>query len=86
MTERTSSCDRHRREARADHSGDQPAVPPMLERLTSAEVAELLGISEATLRTWRSAGRGPSYYRLGRVLYWRRDVDAWIAAQRVDCR
>ena len=65
---------------------DRPAVPPMLERLTSAEVATLLGISEATLRTWRTAGRGPSYYRLGRVLYWQRDVDAWIAAQRVVCR
>lgn len=64
----------------------RPTVPPLGERLTSAEAAALLGISDATLRTWRSAGRGPSFYRCGRVFYTRDDLAAWLAANRVVCR
>jgi predicted DNA-binding transcriptional regulator AlpA len=34
--------------------------------LTEREVAELLGLSVATLRAWRHRGRGPRFLRLGR--------------------
>ncbi|MSQ03440.1 MAG: DNA-binding protein [Myxococcales bacterium] len=38
-----------------------------------------------TLRKWRLTGRGPPYIRLGgpmgRVLYRRADLDAWLGAR-----
>jgi len=34
--------------------------------LTEREVAELLGLSVATLRAWRHRGKGPRFLRLGR--------------------
>jgi predicted DNA-binding transcriptional regulator AlpA len=36
--------------------------------LTEREVAELLGLSVATLRAWRHRGRGPRFLRLGRAV------------------
>jgi excisionase family DNA binding protein len=53
------------------------------EYLTEREVAELLKVSEGTLRRWRTEGTGPPSLRLGRgVRYLRRDVDAWAERQR----
>jgi predicted site-specific integrase-resolvase len=44
--------------------------------LTAADVAALLGVTEATLANYRSAGKGPRYVKLvGRVKY--RESDAW---------
>ena len=34
--------------------------------LTEREVADLLGLSVATLRAWRHRGKGPRFLRLGR--------------------
>jgi len=34
--------------------------------LTERELAELLGLSVATLRAWRHRGKGPRFLRLGR--------------------
>lgn len=53
-----------------------------LQLLTSKQAAELLGLSEATLRSWRSAGKGPAYVNLeGRAVRYRAcDIDAWIKA------
>ncbi|MCY3671651.1 MAG: MerR family transcriptional regulator [Alphaproteobacteria bacterium] len=37
-----------------------------------------------TLAHWRSEGRGPPYVKLGaKVFYTGRDLNAWIASQRV---
>jgi hypothetical protein len=58
---------------------DDPAhlTPPVL--LTLDEAATLLRTPVATLRYWRHLGVGPSGFRLGRqVLYRRRDVERWI--------
>src|SRR5881394_1751492 len=57
------------------------------ERMTAREVAALIGVSVGTLANWRSARRGPSYYKLrpGRIFYLRRDVETWIAEARVTC-
>ena len=59
-----------------------PALAPLLQ---SAAVATLLGMRPQTLRKWRLSGRGPPYIRLGgpmgRVLYRRADLDAWLIAR-----
>lgn len=49
--------------------------------MLTTEVAEYIGMSEATLRGYRVTGKGgPSWVKLpnGLVRYRRRDVDAWI--------
>lgn len=52
------------------------------ELLTTAELADLLGIPVGTLRYYRSCGIGPASFRLaGRVRYRRSDALAWVAAQ-----
>lgn len=50
--------------------------------LTPEEVAELLRVPQATLYSWRHAGRGPTASKLGRHLrYMRSDVYAWVKGQ-----
>ena len=51
----------------------------MTEFLTPGEVAALLRRDVRTLANWRYLGVGPAYVKTGRILYARRDVDAWIA-------
>ncbi|MFC6715064.1 helix-turn-helix transcriptional regulator [Branchiibius cervicis] len=48
--------------------------------MTSAEVAELLAVSSATLCRWRQKGRGPRWVALtdSSPRYRRADVDAWV--------
>lgn len=49
------------------------------QRMTSAEAAERMGITEGTLRVWRARGRGPVFSRFaGRIFYRKADVDAWV--------
>lgn len=56
---------------------------PAPDLMTAAEVCELLRIGKGTLSNWRSQGRGPAGFRLGRtVVFERRDVLRWIDAQR----
>ena len=55
--------------------------------LTEREVAELLGLSVATLRAWRHRGKGPRFLRLGRsVRYLPSDVDEFVRASAVDAQ
>lgn len=55
--------------------------------LTEREVAELLGLSVATLRAWRHRGKGPRFLRLGRsVRYLPSDLDGFVRASAVDTR
>jgi excisionase family DNA binding protein len=53
------------------------------ERLmTLLEVSQLLGVPVATLYGWRHRGEGPTGYRIGRHVRYRRAVgEAWIEAQ-----
>jgi len=45
----------------------------------TGEVAEILGVPEATLRVWRHHRKGPRYFKIGRKCAYRRDdVNAWI--------
>ena len=52
--------------------------------LSSAEVAELLGVRETTLPLWRYTGQGPTHVKLGRrlVRYRVGDLRAYIAGQQ----
>lgn len=57
----------------------------MREYLDSRQVFEMTGTPVETLRywRWRRKGEGPKSFKLGRrVLYDRRDVEAWIEAAR----
>ena len=56
----------------------------MEELLTTAKVAEKLGLAEITVRKWRISGRGPRYVRcVGRVRYRQADIEAWVTARTV---
>ena len=53
--------------------------------LTEREVAELLGLSVATLRAWRHREKGPRFLRLGRsVRYLPADVADFVRVSAVD--
>jgi predicted DNA-binding transcriptional regulator AlpA len=55
--------------------------------ITEIEAAESLALSVATLRAWRHRGTGPRFVKFGRaVRYLPADIDAFIAASRVDTR
>ncbi len=53
--------------------------------VTEREVADLLGLSVATLRAWRHRGQGPRFLRLGRaVRYLPADLADFVRASAVD--
>ena len=58
----------------------------MLQVLTGAQVAEMLGLQEQTLRAWRVRGSGPAYVRYGsykgRVRYRLEDIEAWLEQRK----
>lgn len=55
----------------------------MSDYMTTADVAEMLHMTESGLRYWRSRGEGPRCFKLGRrMLYAREDVHAFLAAAR----
>jgi predicted DNA-binding transcriptional regulator AlpA len=44
-------------------------------------LAARLGVSRSTLQSWRYAGRGPCFIKLGRMIRYRTsDVDAYLRA------
>ena len=52
--------------------------------ITTAELAEILKRSPATLMRWRRLRSGPPYLRVqGRVLYSRATINEWLQAQEV---
>lgn len=55
-------------------------IQPIMD---SAELAERLNISAATLRYWRHRGDGPKWFKMGprRVMYRVSDVQAWLDRQ-----
>lgn len=56
--------------------------------VSSAEAAQMLGISPRTLANWRVQGRGPAYVRIGKnrspVLYRVGDVESWLESRLID--
>lgn len=57
----------------------------MREIMSPSELAELLGVSEATLTDWRYRRRGPEFVRVGRLIRYTSDaVVDWIAQRTVE--
>lgn len=55
--------------------------PPAGALLTGIQAAKWLGVSEYTLRRWRSQGRGPACVRVGRLVRYRtEDLARWADA------
>lgn len=49
---------------------------------TTRDLAEFVKKPESTVRHWRQTGTGPSYFRLGKsVRYRREDVEKWLEVQ-----
>ena len=56
----------------------------MIGLINTEAVAELLGLSPATLRLWRSTGKGPQFVkRGGAVRYRTEDLEEWVASHIV---
>jgi predicted site-specific integrase-resolvase len=57
----------------------------MPEMISQKEAAFMLGISWETLRQYRRAGIGPSWFRVANsvVRYRRSDVEAYLESRRV---
>jgi excisionase family DNA binding protein len=52
------------------------------ELLDEQRLAERLGVSRSTLQSWRYAGRGPRYVKIGRLIrYQVSDVEAYLRSQ-----
>ena len=47
-------------------------------RLNAANAADYLGLSQKTLAMMRCQGTGPEYIKLGRIFYFKDDLDGWI--------
>ena len=55
--------------------------------LSLQQASQYVGVSQAALRTWKRQGKGPAFFRAGKLLKFRRsDLDAWIEAQLVEPR
>jgi hypothetical protein len=51
--------------------------------MLAAEAAEDLHQKESTLASWRSTGRGPDFWKIGRLIFYSRRVNReWKAQQR----
>lgn len=49
-----------------------------LTHFNQKQLAELWGVSQATLERWRHEGIGPKYLKLsGRIIYRKTDIDAY---------
>lgn len=67
----------------ADELDVPTATPDPDGPLTTAEVASRLRTSVETLRYWRSVGKGPKSYKVGRrVLYDAPDVARWLTDRK----
>ena len=47
--------------------------------------AKYIGCSPSALRQWKRLGTGPSYYKLGKLVRYRKgDLDKWLGERLVD--
>ena len=58
----------------------------MTQLMSTAQVAEMLGLQPQTLRLWRYHGKGPRYERYGgsksRAFYSLSDIHEWLQKRR----
>jgi len=56
-------------------------VSTSVDLIDEPALATRLGVSRSTLQSWRYAGRGPRFIKLGRMIRYRNaDVDAYLRA------
>lgn len=61
-----------------------PENEDVVQYLTPVDLSERLQISLSTLATWRSQGKGPSFYRMGGLIRYHPDeVAAWAKEQAI---
>jgi excisionase family DNA binding protein len=79
MTIKTKS--KRRRTGQLELDGSITREPQNI--FSTPAAARYLGVSESTLRFWRTNGEGPQYFHAGdRLIRYRRvDCDAWIEAR-----
>lgn len=54
------------------------------DAMSTRQAANHLGCSEGSLRLWRHQKRGPRYFRVGKLVRYRRaDLELWIEANSV---
>src|SRR5262249_5142821 len=54
----------------------------MIQLLREQEVAQVLGVSVATVRRWRLLKQGPKYMKIGAAVRYRpEDISAWLASR-----
>ncbi|MGH9010023.1 MAG: helix-turn-helix transcriptional regulator [Acidimicrobiia bacterium] len=65
------------------HSKRSGSVMGAERLMTIGELAEYLQVPRETIYRWRKHGGGPSGFRMGRHVRFRRsDVEAWLEARR----
>lgn len=47
-------------------------------RMTLSEAAKYIGIEPPTLRALKNKGKGPAYIKIGKVYYFKDDIDSWL--------
>ena len=53
-----------------------------LDLVPAPEFAAALGVAEQTLASWRSESSGPPYVKIGKTVFYRRELlKTWIRAQ-----
>jgi len=58
---------------------ERPTGRTFAARMRGADAAAYIGVAPKTLANWRSAGKGPRFYKLGRlIVYQRDDLDAYF--------
>jgi predicted DNA-binding transcriptional regulator AlpA len=59
----------------------EPRLMSAGDLIDEPALATRLGVSRSTLQSWRYAGRGPRYIKLGRMIRYRNDdVEAYLRA------
>jgi predicted DNA-binding transcriptional regulator AlpA len=53
--------------------------------MNTETTARYIGCTAAAMRLWRRTGQGPLYYKLGKLVRYRKnDIDDWLARHAVD--
>lgn len=51
--------------------------------MSTKDAAAYVGLSEKTLAIKRCDGTGPPFVKLGRIFYFREDLDRWLSGARL---
>lgn len=52
-------------------------------RMSVIEAARYVGLAPKTLAMRRCDGTGPKFVKIGRISYYREDLDEWLRSRRV---